>query len=80
MWAQFAIAGPNSRKLLEKIIDKQFDISNEKFPFMGCKEITICGGTLARIFRISFSGELAYELAVPTRYGDSLIRILMEGR
>ncbi len=77
MWAQYAIAGPNSRKLLKKIVDKEFDISNEKFPFMGCKELTICGGTPARLFRISFSGELAYELAVPTRYGDSLIRILM---
>ncbi len=77
MWAQFAIAGPKSRKLLQQIVDKEFDISNEKFPFMGCKEITICGGTAARLFRISFSGELAYELAVPTRYGDSLIRTLM---
>ena len=44
---------------------------------MGCKEITICGGTVARLFRISFSGELAYELAVHTRFGDSLIRTLM---
>ena len=77
-WAQFAIAGPNSRKLLQKVIDKTFDISNEKFPFMACKELTICGGSAARLFRISFSGELAYELAVPRRYGDSLIRILMD--
>jgi sarcosine oxidase subunit alpha len=76
-WAQFAIAGPNSRKLLQKIVDTKFDISNEKFPFMGCREITICGGTKARLFRISFSGELAFELAVPTRHGDSLIRVLM---
>ncbi|MDG2475071.1 MAG: sarcosine oxidase subunit alpha family protein [Paracoccaceae bacterium] len=78
MWAQFAVAGPNSRKLLQKIVDKEFDISNEKFPFMGCKEITVCDGIIARLFRISFSGELAFELAVPTRYGDSLIRVLME--
>jgi len=77
MWAQFAIAGPNSRKLLQKIVDERFDISNAKFPFMACKEITICGGIIARLFRISFSGELAYELAVQTRYGDSLIRVLM---
>ena len=45
---------------------------------MACGEITICNGIPARLFRISFSGELAYELAVPARYGDSLIRILME--
>jgi len=77
-WAQYAIAGPNARKLLEKIVDKKHDISNEAFPFMACGEVSVCGGTPARLFRISFSGELAYELAVPTRYGDALIRELME--
>ena len=77
-WAQFAVAGPNSRNLLQNIVDPMFDISNEAFPFMGCGEITICGGTPARLFRISFSGELAFEIAVPTRYGDALVRALME--
>ncbi|MGR3572821.1 sarcosine oxidase subunit alpha family protein [Brevirhabdus sp.] len=77
-WAQFAVAGPNSRNLLRKIVDPEFDISNEAFPFMGCGEITVCGGLRARLFRISFSGELAYEIAVPTRYGDALMRRLME--
>ena len=77
-FAQFAIAGPNSRKLLLKIIDPEFDISNEHFPFMACAQITICDGIPARLFRISFSGELAYEIAVPTRYGDSLVRALMK--
>jgi len=38
----------------------------------------VFGGTPARLFRISFSGELAYEIAVPTRFGDSMIRALME--
>ena len=77
-WAQYAVAGPNSRKLLQKIVDKDFDISNEEFPFMGCGEITVCGGLRACLFRISFSGELAFEIAVPTRYGDSMMRALME--
>ena len=76
-FAQFAIAGPNSRKLLLKIVDAEYDISNEQFPFMACGQITICGGIPARLFRISFSGELAYEIAVPTRYGNSLVRALM---
>jgi len=76
-WAQYAVAGPNSRKLLQKIVDPDFDISNEAFPFMACGEITVCGGLRARLFRISFSGELAYEIAVPTRYGDALMRRLM---
>ncbi|WP_298850055.1 sarcosine oxidase subunit alpha family protein [uncultured Ruegeria sp.] len=77
-WAQYAIAGPKSRELLQKIVDDNIDISNEGFPFMACGEVTIANGIPARLFRISFSGELAYELAVPTRYGDALIRHLME--
>ncbi len=76
-WAQYAIAGPNSRKLLQKIIDKDHDISNEAFPYMACGEVTVCGGVRARLFRLSFSGELAFELGVPARYGDSLIKALM---
>ncbi|MFW8633480.1 sarcosine oxidase subunit alpha family protein [Cribrihabitans pelagius] len=76
-WAQFAVAGPNARKLLQKVVDPEFDISNEGFPFMACGEITVAGGCRARLFRISFSGELAYEIAVPTRYGDALMRELM---
>ncbi|SHH55804.1 sarcosine oxidase subunit alpha family protein [Marivita hallyeonensis] len=76
-WAQFAVAGPNSRALLRKIVDPGVDLSNDAFPFMACAEVTICGGLRARLFRISFSGELAYEIAVPTRYGDALIRRLM---
>ena len=77
-WAQYAVAGPNSRKLLAKIIDPSFDISNDGFPFMACANITVCGGLRARLFRISFSGELAYEIAVPARYGDALMRRLMD--
>jgi sarcosine oxidase subunit alpha len=71
-WAQFSVAGPNARTLLQRVVDQ--DISNDTLPYMGCAEITVLGGLRARIFRISFSGELAYEIAVPTRYGDGLIR------
>ena len=76
-WAQFAVAGPNSRAVLQQLVDPQHDISNEAFPFMACGNITVCGGLPARLFRISFSGELAYEIAVPARYGDAMIRALM---
>jgi sarcosine oxidase subunit alpha len=76
-WAQYAVAGPNSRALLQKIVDPEFDLSNEDFPFMACGKVTVCGGLRARLFRISFSGELAYEIAVPARYGDALMRKLM---
>jgi heterotetrameric sarcosine oxidase alpha subunit len=74
-WAQYSVAGPNARKLLQKLVDQ--DISDAAFPYMACGEITVCGGLRARLFRISFSGELAYEIAVPTRYGDAMIRELV---
>jgi sarcosine oxidase subunit alpha len=73
-WAQFSVAGPNARKLLQKLVDQ--DISDATFPYMACGAITL-GGLRARLFRISFSGELAYEIAVPTRYGDAMIRALV---
>jgi len=77
-WAQYSVAGPNARKLLQKIVDPAHDISNDAFPYMACGKVTVCGGTRARLFRLSFSGELAYEIAVPTRYGDALIRAIMD--
>lgn len=77
-YAQYAIAGPEARQLLNKVVDNGVDISDAAFPFMACGEISICNGIKARLFRISFSGELAYELAVPARYGDALIRLLMD--
>jgi methylglutamate dehydrogenase subunit C len=74
-WAQFSVAGPRARNLLEKIVDQ--DISDAAFPYMACGSVTVCRGLRARLFRISFSGELAYEIAVPARYGDGLIRELV---
>ena len=73
-WAQFAIAGPKSRELLNGLLDKKVD--DKSWPFMACGEVSI-GDTSARLFRISFSGEQGYELAVPARYGDSLFRELV---
>ena len=75
-WAQFSVAGPNSRALLSQVVDGM-DLSNDGFPFMACAECTVFGGTPARLFRISFSGELAYEIAVPARYGPSMMDALM---
>jgi sarcosine oxidase subunit alpha len=78
-WAQFSVAGPNSRALLQKVFP-EFALSNEAFPYMAATSFAWMG-VPARIFRLSFSGELAYEVAVPARYGDALIRTLMrEGR
>jgi heterotetrameric sarcosine oxidase alpha subunit len=77
-WAQFAIAGPRAREVLQRIVDPDHDISNAAFPYLAVGEVSVCGGTKARLFRLSFSGELAYEIAVPARLGDALVRALME--
>ncbi|WP_020180638.1 sarcosine oxidase subunit alpha family protein [Methylopila sp. M107] len=77
-WAQYAIAGPRSREVVASLVDEGFDVSNEALPYMGAKELTVCGGVKARLFRLSFSGELAYELAVPARYGDAMIRAIVK--
>ena len=61
-WAGAAIAGPKSRELFQKLFP-DIDVSNEGLPFMGYIEGNLFG-VHARIFRISFSGELAYEVNV----------------
>jgi methylglutamate dehydrogenase subunit C len=68
-WAQFAIAGPRSRDVVTQVVAGA-DLSNTAFPFMAASAATIAG-VAGRIFRISFSGELAYEVAVPARYALS---------
>ena len=75
-WAQFAVAGPRSRDLLMRVVDA--DLSNDAFPFMSCAEVRLKNGMRARLFRISFSGELAFEIAVPTRVGNSFFEYLLE--
>jgi sarcosine oxidase subunit alpha len=76
-WAQFSIAGPKTRDLLKEIVDPTEDLSNEGFPFMGAREVKLRGGIKARLFRISFSGEMAFEISVPARYGEAMARNLM---
>jgi sarcosine oxidase subunit alpha len=70
-WAQFAIAGPKARAVLEAVLDTPVDL-----PFMCCGPARV-GGIEARLFRISFSGEEGYELAIPARYGASLFKALV---
>ncbi|MGE4481256.1 2Fe-2S iron-sulfur cluster-binding protein [Acidocella sp.] len=76
-WGQIAVAGPKSTATLAKIVDAPFDLSDEAFPYMACGALTVCDGVPARLFRISFSGERAYELAVPARYAHALADRLM---
>ena len=65
-YAQIGVVGPNARKLLEKI--GGVDVSREALGFMEWKDGNL-GKYDARIFRISFSGELSYEIAVPAKQG-----------
>lgn len=71
-WAQFAVAGPKARALLNSLLD----VPIGDFPFMSVGEVSV-QGVGARLFRISFSGEEGYEIAVPTRYGEALFRDLV---
>jgi heterotetrameric sarcosine oxidase alpha subunit len=76
-WAQMAVAGPKSRATLQKIVD-DLVMSDETVPYMAALEVSILGGIPARLFRLSFSGEHAYELAVPADYGNMAARALMQ--
>jgi sarcosine oxidase subunit alpha len=73
-WAGFSIAGPASRTLVAETLPG-LDISNASFPPMAAIELE-WDGVPARLFRLSFSGELAYELCVPAHAGDRLVRRL----
>jgi sarcosine oxidase subunit alpha len=75
-WAQYAIAGPRSRTLLARIADPGQDVSDAAFPYLAAGELRVLGGVRGRLFRISFSGERAYELAVPAAHGEALIAAL----
>jgi len=78
-WAGVTIAGPNARKLVQKICTN-IDLSKDNFPFMSFKETKI-SDISTRVFSISFTGELSYEINVPLRYGMSLWKkIIKEGK
>ncbi|WP_368343718.1 sarcosine oxidase subunit alpha family protein [Pelagovum sp. HNIBRBA483] len=74
-YAQVAVVGPNARKVLEKIGD--MDVSKEAIPFMQWADGEL-GGIKARVYRISFSGELSYEIAVPASQGRAFWDMLLE--
>ncbi|WP_293459177.1 sarcosine oxidase subunit alpha family protein [Phenylobacterium sp.] len=76
-WAQYAVAGPRARQLLEAMLDDAIALSDEAFPYLACGEFAWRGMTV-RLFRVSFSGELAYELAVPARHGRAVLQALMQ--
>ena len=75
-WSVTSIAGPKSRELLESLCEG-IDLSPEAMPFMSFCEGRVAG-IAARVFRISFSGEVAYEINVSADQGLVLWRAVME--
>ena len=75
-WATMTIAGPNSRALLAKVCD-DIDLDKDAFKFMDWRSGTVAGAP-ARVYRISFTGELSYEINVPAHYGMHVWEALFE--
>ncbi len=69
-WAQFAIAGPKAREVLEAL-GTDIDVSRDALPFMGFATGHVAGYPV-RLYRISFSGELSFEIATPAHFGRGL--------
>ncbi len=74
-WSTFAVVGPDSRKVIERVCD-DVDLSNAAFPFMSWRPGTVAG-VKARIMRISFSGEMSFEVNVPSHAGAHVWKALM---
>ena len=75
-WSTISINGPNSRKVLGKLCD-DIELSNESFPFMSFKAGTV-SSVNARVFRVSFAGELSYEINVDSEYGSLVWQAIMD--
>jgi sarcosine oxidase subunit alpha len=75
-WAGMSIAGPLSRQALTLAL-AGIDLSNEALPHMGVAEHEM-EGIPVRVLRLSFSGELAYEVYVPAEYGTSMWKRILE--
>jgi dimethylglycine dehydrogenase len=74
-WMGFALSGPNSRKIMERLVTR--DISNAAFPFLSCGEMEV-GMTSAVVARLSLTGELGYEINVPVAHQRALYGALVE--
>jgi len=74
-WTTATVTGPNARKVIAKVCE-DVDLSAEAFKFMDWRDGTVAG-VKARIFRISFTGELSYEVNVPAHYGRHIWEALV---
>ena len=75
-FSTIAVAGPNSRSVLQKI-GCSVDIDNESFPFMSVQN-AVLGGCPVQLFRVSFSGELAFEINIDSSYAYDMWQKLMD--
>ena len=75
-WSTIALVGPRSRQTLQAL-DSDFDFDAAGFPFMSMQTGRLAGFP-ARVFRISFSGELAFEINVQSDHAAALWELLME--
>lgn len=75
-WAVIALQGPNARKLIEPLVEG-IDLADSAFPHMAVAEGRICG-VPTRLFRVSFTGELGFEINVPARHGRAVWEALHE--
>ncbi|MEQ9640428.1 MAG: 2Fe-2S iron-sulfur cluster-binding protein [Alphaproteobacteria bacterium] len=75
-WAAIAVAGPSSRDLLREVLD---GVDLDDVPFLAVADVTL-DGVACRLFRISYSGELAYELHLPAGFAEAAwTRLLSAG-
>jgi len=75
-WSTMTISGPNSRKVLAKVCD-DIDLDKDSFKFMDWRSGTVAG-VKSRVFRISFTGELSYEINVQANHGLHVWEAIME--
>jgi sarcosine oxidase subunit alpha len=75
-WSVVAIAGPKSRELLRQLAP-EMALERESFPFMSMREGTVAG-VPGRLFRVSFTGELSYEIHVPSDYALAVWEAVVE--
>ena len=75
-WATFAVTGPKARVVVQKL-PFAIDLSAQALPHMGFVQTSL-DGVPVRIARVSFTGELSFELSVPAAYGPSLFQLLSQ--
>ena len=75
-WAAAAISGPRSREVIKNCLENPSLIENNNLPFMGFASANLKDGTPCRIVRISFSGELGYEIYIGSDYANSMMDLI----